>query len=398
VTSHRRISRCALGLAAAVLLAGCGAPGGGTGGTPAPAGSPGPPSAGGAAPTTGGAADAAADATPRMGSGPRTVVGGLDAPWSIAFTDRGTALVSQRDDGTVLELTGVGTEQAGTREVGTVEGVVHRGEGGLLGLAVRSDGGGAGWLYAYSTAAGGNRIQRFALTGEAGGLGLGPAQTIIEGLPAAGNHNGGRIAFGPDGMLYAGTGDAGDRASAQDPASLAGKILRLAPDGTIPEDNPDPGSPVYSSGHRNVQGLAWAEDGTMFATEFGQNTWDELNVIERGGNYGWPEVEGIAGGGSGAQGKFIDPVQQWSPAEASPSGMAALEGMLYIANLRGEVLRTVPVADPGTSATHWSGEYGRLRDAVVAPDGALWVLTNNTDGRGDPAEGDDLVLGVTPGP
>jgi glucose/arabinose dehydrogenase len=390
---HRRISRCALGLAAIALLAGCGASGGGTGETTTPAGSPSPPAAGGDAPTT----DGAADAAPRMGSAPWTVVGGLDAPWSIAFTDRGTALVSQRDDGTVLELTGVGTEQAGTREVGTIDGVVHRGEGGLLGLAVLADGGGSGWLYAYSTAAGGNRIQRFALTGEAGGLGLGPAQTIIEGLPASRIHNGGRIAFGPDGMLYAGVGDAGEPARAQDPESLAGKILRLAPDGTVPGDNPDPGSPVYSSGHRNVQGLAWAEDGTMFATEFGQHTWDELNEIEPGGNYGWPEVEGIAGGGSGSQEDFIDPVQQWPPSEASPSGMAALDGRLYIANLRGEVLRAVPVADPGTSTTHWSGEYGRLRDAVVAPDGALWVLTNNTDGRGDPSEGDDLVLGFTPG-
>jgi glucose/arabinose dehydrogenase len=327
-----------------------------------------------------------------------TVVGGLDAPWSVTFTRQDVALVSQRDDGTILELAGVGTDEAGTRVVGTVEGVAHGGEGGLLGLAVRSDDG-IEWLYAYSTAAGGNRIQRFELTGDAGSLGLGAVETVIEGLPSAGNHNGGRIAFGPDGMLYAGVGDAGDPASAQDPDSPAGKILRLAPDGEIPQDNPDPGSPVYSSGHRNVQGLAWDEDGTMFATEFGQNTWDELNVIEPGGNYGWPEVEGISGSGeAGAAGGFIDPVQQWSPSEASPSGMTALNGTLYIANLRGQVLRTVPAEDPGTSTGHWAGEHGRLRDAVVAPDGTVWVLTNNTDGRGRPSEADDRILVFEPRP
>ncbi|MDI3331028.1 MAG: PQQ-dependent sugar dehydrogenase [Micrococcus sp.] len=389
--SHRRTTRCALGLAAIALLAGCVSPGSGTGEDPTPAGSPSPPAADRTVPAN--------DTGPRAGSTPQTVVGGLDAPWSVAFTSHGTALVSQRDDGTILELTGAGTEGAGTREVGTVEGVAHGGEGGLLGLAVRTDDAGREWLYAYSTAAAGNRIQRFELTGDAGGLGLGTAQTLIEGLPAAGNHNGGRIAFGPDGMLYAGVGDAGHPASAQDLGSPAGKILRLTPDGEVPGDNPDPGSPVYSYGHRNVQGLAWDEDGTMFATEFGQNTWDELNVIEPGGNYGWPEVEGITGsGGTGAAGGFVDPVQQWSPSQASPSGMAALDGTLYIANLRGQVLRAVPVEDPGTSTTHWAGEYGRLRDTVVAPDGAVWVLTNNTDGRGRPSEGDDRILVFTPGP
>ncbi len=391
----RKALRGTLGLAAIALLAGCAPPGGGTGEGPTSAGSPSAPSADGTArePVT----SSPADADPPADASPATVVGGLDAPWSIAFTGRGTALVSQRDDGTILELTGVGAGEAGTRQVGTVEGVAHGGEGGLLGLAVRSDDG-REWLYAYSTAAGGNRIQRFELTGEAGSLGLGAAETLIEGLPAAGNHNGGRIAFGPDGMLYAGVGDAGNPASAQDPDSRAGKILRLAPDGTVPGDNPDPGSPVYSHGHRNVQGLAWGEDGTMLATEFGQNTWDELNVIEPGGNYGWPEVEGVAGsGGTGAAGGFIDPVQQWSPAEASPSGMAALDDTLYIANLRGQVLRTVPVEDPGTATAHWAREHGRLRDAVVAPDGTVWVLTNNTDGRGRPAGGDDRILAFTPG-
>lgn len=324
---------------------------------------------------------------------PQTVADGLEAPWSIVFI-RGTALVSQRDDGRVLELIGAGTEQAATREAGRIPGVEHGGEGGLLGLAVREDRGRT-WLYAYSTGVDGNRIQRLELTGTPGALALGPAETILEGVPAAGHHNGGRIAFGPDGMLYAGTGDAGDPASAQDPDALAGKILRLTPDGHIPADNPDPASPVYSRGHRNVQGLAWSADGTMFATEFGQNTWDELNVIEAGSNYGWPEAEGITGG-TGAERGFIDPVQQWAPDAASPSGLAAAGGTLYVANLRGRVLRTVPAGDPTTSTEHWDGRYGRLRDAVVSPDGDVWVLTNNTDGRGRPGREDDRILAFTP--
>jgi|SRR5690625_4634726 len=205
---------------------------------------------------------------------------------------------------------------------------------------------------------------------------------------AAGNHNGGRIAFGPDGMLYVTTGDAGDPSHAQDPDSPAGKILRLTPDGEIPNDNPVDGSPVHSLGHRNPQGLDWADDGTLYASEFGQDTWDELNVIEPGGNYGWPEVEGIGGG------EFIDPVRQWRPAEASPSGLAVVDGSVVVASLRGERVWQVPIGEPQRSEDHLTGDHGRLRDVAEAPDGSLWILTNNTDGRGDPADGDDRVLRV----
>ncbi|WCM56039.1 PQQ-dependent sugar dehydrogenase [Microbacterium sp. EF45047] len=311
-------------------------------------------------------------------TGPATVIAeGLDAPWSIAFHD-GTALISERDTARILELGGDGA----VREVAVIDGVAPRGEGGLLGIAAHE-----GRLYVYSTGEDGNRVQRFEIRGAPGALALGPAETLIDGIPSAGIHNGGRIAFGPDGMLYATTGDAGDTGNAQDLDSVAGKILRLRPDGGIPEDNPFPGSPVFSYGHRNAQGIAWSADGTMYASEFGQNTWDELNVIEAGGNYGWPEVEGIAG-----RDGFIDPVQQWTPSDASPSGIAVTGGAIYIANLRGERLRQVPVADPSTATEHLVGEHGRLRDVVPAPDGSLWILTNNTDGRGDPREGDDRLL------
>jgi glucose/arabinose dehydrogenase len=203
------------------------------------------------------------------------------------------------------------------------------------------------------------------------------------------------IAFGPDGMLYATAGDAGNSASAQDPASLGGKILRVTPDGEIPADNPFPGSPVYSLGHRNPQGIAWSADGTMYASELGQNTWDELNVVETGGNYGWPDVEGIAG-----EDGFIDPVQQWEPAD-SPSGIAVMGAghageTIYIANLRGQRLREVPVDDLTSSTERFVGEHGRLRDAVAAPDGTLWILTNNTGGRGEPGPEDDRILSLDP--
>jgi glucose/arabinose dehydrogenase len=344
-------------LAAAALLAGC---------TSTPDPSP-----------TGGAAEPSTSAAPSGSVEVSTIASGLEAPWSLALVG-GTALVSERDSARILELDADG----GQREVGTVEGVTPRGEGGLLGIAVHD-----GQLYVCSTGADEIRLQRIDLTGEPGAFGLGEAETLLDGIPAASSHNGGRIAFGPDEMLYMTVGDAGNAASAQDRDSLSGTILRLTPDGEVPSDNPFDGSPVYSYGHRNPQGLAWDEGGTLYATEFGQDTWDELNVIEPGGNYGWPEVEGAA-----EDDRFVDPVQQWDPAGASPSGMAAADGSLWIANLRGERLREVPLEDLSTSVEHLVGEHGRLRDVAVAPDGALWVLTNATDGRGDPGPEDDRVL------
>lgn len=306
-----------------------------------------------------------------------TVASGLEAPWSVAFHGE-TPLVSERDSARVLEL-----DEAGEpREVAVIEGVSHGGEGGLLGIAVHDD-----YLYTYFTAEGENRIERYPITGDPGSLALDPAEVVLDGIPAARNHNGGRIAFGPDDMLYATTGDAGDTGLAQDLGSLAGKILRITPEGAVPGDNPFAGSYVYSYGHRNPQGLAWVEDGTLYASEFGQNTWDELNVIEAGGNYGWPDAEGIA-----EEEGFIDPVQQWEPGEASPSGIAIAGDSIYIASLRGERLREVPLGDPREATEHFVGEHGRIRDVVVAPDGALWFVTNNTDGRGDPGPDDDRIM------
>lgn len=304
---------------------------------------------------------------------------GLDAPWSIAFHE-GTPLVSERDSARILELDADGE----AREVGVIDEVAASGEGGLLGLAVHD-----GELFTYFTADDENRVERRPISGEAGALRLGEPTTVIDGIPAAGNHNGGRLAFGPDGMLYVTAGDAGDRDSAQDPDALSGKILRLTPTGEVPDDNPIDGSPVYSLGHRNPQGIGWDASGTIYASEFGQDAWDELNVIEPGGNYGWPVVEGIAGDGD-----YLDPLQQWPPSAASPSGIAVTDDAVVIANLRGERLRSVPLDDLAAASEWYTGEFGRLRDAVVAPDGSLWILTNNTDGRGDARDADDRILRV----
>ena len=301
-------------------------------------------------------------------------------PWSVVFVD-GVALVSERDSARILEVSPDGA----VREVGTVEGVDAEGEGGLLGLAVD----GERRLYVYSTGYTGNRVQRYDLVGDPGSFAIRNRESLRGELPSGRNHNGGRIAFGPDGMLYVAVGDAGDGEDAQDLDSWGGKILRMTPDGDIPEDNPFPDSLVYSYGHRNVQGMAWSEDGTMFATEFGQDTWDELNIIVPGGNYGWPAVEGIA-----LEEDYIDPVQQWAPTAASPSGMAIVDETIMIANLRGEVLRTVPVAAASTFVDHFAVTYGRLRDVALAPDGSLWLLTSNTDGRGKPLAIDDRIIAV----
>ena len=321
----------------------------------------------------------------RASGAPQTLAADLVAPWSVVPLDDGGALISQRDDGRVIELTATGEQ----RVAGEVAGVVSGGESGLHGLAVREDDGGDRWLYAYHGARDDNRVVRMPLTGAAGALALGEAESVFSGIPRASTHNGGRIAFGPDGMLYVTTGDAQVREAAQDEDALGGKILRLTPDGEPAPGNPW-GNAVWSLGHRNVQGIAWTSDGTMWASEFGQNTWDELNRIEAGGNYGWPVVEGTAG-----RDGLIDPVVAWATSDASPSGIAAVGDTVFVAGLRGERLWAVDTADGALASEPVSaltGEQGRLRDVVPAAGPTLWVLTNNTDGRGDPRAGDDVVL------
>lgn len=320
--------------------------------------------------------------TPMDAAGPtqvEVIAENLNAPWSVVFVDQ-TALISERDTAGILEL----DENGGTRELTVVADTSAGGEGGLLGLAVHES-----HLYAYLTTASDNRVLRYELAGEPGNLALGSPEVILDGIPAAGYHNGGRIAFGPDGLLYITTGDAQEPSESQDLESLAGKILRVTDEGDIPPDNPFEDSPVYSYGHRNPQGIAWSAGGTLYSGEFGENAWDELNVIEPGGNYGWPEVEGI-----GEEEEFINPVQQWQPAEASPSAIEIHNDTIVMAALRGQRLWQIPLADVTTSTDYLTNEYGRIRDVITAPDGSLWVLTNNTDGVGEPTEGDDRILRI----
>ena len=321
---------------------------------------------------------------------PTVIATGLDAPWSMVRlngdSDGGSTLISERDSRRVLELTADGT----VRVVGSVDGAVPGGEGGLLGIEVVP--GDSPGLFVYLTAADDNRIVRLDLEGEAGSYSLGQSRDILTGLEKAGNHNGGRIELGPDGMLYATVGDAGERDSAQNPDSLNGKILRMNLDGTVPDDNPFDGSLVYSLGHRNPQGIAWDRDGQLWAAEFGQDTWDEFNMIEPGGNYGWPTVEGTSDDPA-----FVNPVYQWATDDASPSGLTFVGGTFFMAGLGGERLWAVNPGDPTTAVDYFGDRFGRIRDVIPGPDGSLWMMTNNTDGRGSPREGDDQIVQVTLG-
>lgn len=322
--------------------------------------------------------------TPDLGA-PQVVAQNLEVPWGLAFLPGGDALVAERESGRILRLT---PGRGEPRQVYDVPGVAAGGEGGLLGIAVSPDFARDNLVYAYFTGEQDNRIVRFRLGG-------GQPEVIFDGITKAGFHNGGRIAFGPDGMLYVGTGDAGDTQQSQNPSSPSGKILRLAPDGKPAPGNPTAGSPVYSLGHRNVQGLAWDANRRLFATEFGQNDVDEVNLIQPGRNYGWPAVEGT---GDTEGGRFTNPLVTWSTDEASPSGMAIAGDTAYVAALRGERLWTVSLsgAAAGQSKAELQGRYGRLRTVETAPDGSLWVTTSNTDGRGDVRDGDDRILRFPP--
>jgi len=313
-----------------------------------------------------------------------TVAEGLAAPWGLTFLPDGSALVSERDTARIKRVTADGDVST----VGRVRGAAPRGEGGLLGIALSPTYESDSLLFAYLTAANENRVVRMTYDGNR----LSGQETVLDGIPAGAIHNGGRIAFGPDGFLYVGTGEAGQTDLSQRRRSLGGKILRITPDGEPAPGNPFGGSPVYSMGHRNVQGIAWDADGQLWAAEFGQNTWDELNRIEAGGNYGWPEVEGRA-----RDDRFRDPVRQWDTDEASPSGIAIAGNSVFMAALRGSRLWQVPI--PGGRAGEpralLTGDYGRLRTVGVAPDGSLWLMTSNRDGRGDVRDGDDRILRLT---
>ncbi|MGV9871583.1 PQQ-dependent sugar dehydrogenase [Streptomyces cellulosae] len=378
---QRRAVPAVLAAAALLLAAGCSSDDGAPPEKDAAASSAAP------APSSSGKAE---ETPPAKGSVSvvRTVATGLDSPWGLAPVGDGDLLVSSRDEATITRIDG---ETGKKTELGEVPGVAAEGEGGLLGIALSPGFASDHMIYAYFTSASDNRIVRMLYNErKPAGEQLGAPDTVFRGIPKGVVHNGGRIAFGPDRMLYAGTGETGDTGLAQDKKSLGGKILRLTPDGEPAPGNPFPGSPVYSYGHRNVQGLAWDGKQRLFASEFGQNTWDELNAVAPGDNYGWPEAEGHAD-----EGGFHNPVAQWSTADASPSGIAYAEGSVWMAGLRGERLWRIPLKGTEASAkpqAFLEEEYGRLRTVVAAGGDRLWLVTSNTDGRGDPKPEDDRVL------
>ena len=312
------------------------------------------------------------------------VATGLSVPWGLAFLPDGTALVTERDTAKVKAIDPSGD----VRTVGVVPGVDGTGEGGLLGLAVSPEYEDDSTVFAYFTRGSQNVVARLTYDGQ----GLSGQRTVLDGIPSGPIHNGGRIAFGPDGYLYVGTGESGQSGLSQDRDSLGGKILRITADGDPAPGNPFDGSPVWSLGHRNVQGLAWDSRGQLWASEFGQNTWDELNRIEPGKNYGWPEVEGRSD-----DDRYVNPVRQWRTSEASPSGIAVAEDSVFMAALGGTRLWQVPIPGgrAGRPVALMRERYGRLRTVAAAPDGSLWVTTSNRDGRGAPRDGDDRIVRLT---
>ena len=303
------------------------------------------------------------------------VAEGLEVPWGLDFLPDGTAIVGERATGRILALAVADDGSVAEPEALRTIDIADTGEGGLLGLAVSPDYADDGTVFIYYTTDSDNRIARLSLESDAA------PEPIVTGIPAGPDNNGGALEFGPDGFLYAATGDGGVGDHAQDPDSLGGKILRLTPTGEPAEGNPDPASPVYTSGHRNIEGLAWNAEGQLYATEFGQDIADEINRIEAGGNYGWPLYEGP----DVDEDAYVDPVRTWEPFEASCAGAVFLEDALITACLRGQRLWIVtfdqvgaPAAEPQAAVV---GEFGRLRSVAMGPDGMLWVTTSNRDGR-----------------
>jgi glucose/arabinose dehydrogenase len=317
------------------------------------------------------------------GASVQVIAKNLAVPWAIGFLPDGTALVTERDLKQIVKLA---PDQSGTlvtTPVQTVDAAVPGGEGGLLGLAVSPNYKTDKTVYLYYSTNTDNRIAKLVLGGQ--------PSPIVTGIPRGAKLDGGALAFGPDGDLYAGTGTAGNDPLAQDAQSLGGKILRMTTDGKPAPGNPTPGSLVYASGLRNVQGLAWDTKKQLYATDMGQDKADEIDAITAGKNYGWPTVEG-----TGGDPRFVNPVVQLPPSQASCSGLASSGAILVAGCLVGKRVWLAQLDGKGGvlgSPQHTlDNQFGRLRAVVTAPDGTLWVSTSNKDGRGQPTADDDRIL------
>jgi len=317
------------------------------------------------------------------------IASNLKIPWAIAFLSDGGLLVTERT-GIVQHLAISATSTTAI----PINGVKHIGEGGLLGIVLHPDFNTNHWLYLYLTTVQGshtvNRVDRYVYEKEK----FTDRKTIIENIPGALYHDGGKLAFGPDGNLYVTTGDAMQSNLSQDTNSLAGKVLRVKDDGSIPSDNPF-GNAVYSSGHRNSQGLAWDDLGRLWATEHGRSGvlsgFDEINLIEKGKNYGWPVIEGDK-----TQEGMVAPAMNSGPDVTwAPSGLAYVNGSLFVGGLRGEALYEYVISEKKL-ITHFKNRFGRIRAVQLGLDGFLYLTTSNTDGRGTPMEGDDKVIRIDP--
>jgi glucose/arabinose dehydrogenase len=319
-----------------------------------------------------------------------SVAKNLEIPWALDFLPDGSIIFTERP-GRVRLIDA--REGLLSEPLLTLSEVAHRGEGGLLGIAVHPDFTQNKLVYIYHTyeedGVLANPVVKFRMQGRT----LDQPELIISGIPGASNHNGGRIKFGPDGFLYITTGDARVPELSQDRDSLAGKILRLKDDGTIPADNPFSGSAVYSLGHRNPQGLAWDDQGRLWATEHGSSATDELNLIEPGKNYGWPVIRGD----ERAEG-METPVRHSGRETWAPSGATFWGGSIFFAGLRGQSLFEAVIEDGTvTLVRHLDRNFGRLRTVVAGPGNFLYLMTNNRDGRGVPTEDDDQIVRINPG-
>jgi glucose/arabinose dehydrogenase len=316
------------------------------------------------------------------------VAAGLEAPWALAFDPAGALLVTERPGRIRMIKSGTLLPQP----VATLN-VAAVGEGGLMGLAIDPVFDVSGFLYVcYTPRKDGRLVNRVArLTVQDGQAGV--ERVLLDDIPGADQRDGCRLKFGPDGKLYVTTGDAAIPELAQRLDSPAGKILRINPDGSVPADNPFPGSPVYATGFRNPQGLAWDRAGRLFAADLVPGPHDEINEIVRGGNYGWPVVSALA-----RDPRYRDPLIESAGTVWKPSGIVVRNDTLYVAALLGRQLvriRVMPdavVLQPSRLMSSW----GRLRDVVVGPEDALYIATSNRDGRGAPDPADDRILRVWP--